>query len=296
MRTLITGATGFIGGALCREMLLAGHEVTAVVRPGSPKRAKLPAGIAVVELDLHGLAELQGGYDVFYHLAWNGSSGDARDDFNIQQTNIGYTVDAVRAAKRCGCRRFVGAGSQAEYGVVKGICTEETAPDPFTFYGAAKLAAYHMGKILAGGLGLSFVWPRIYSVYGVGENYTVISYVMDALLKGEEPALTTCENYWDFLYISDCTAALRLLGEHEDAGGIYNVSFGSPRRLREFIEIVRNVVELPGKLHFGARPSNPLRTFWLEPNTSRLRDIGFEPGIAFVAGIKMKLEELLGGL
>lgn len=294
MRTLITGATGFIGGALCREMLLAGHEVTALVRPGSPKRAKLPAGVAVVELDLHGLAELQGGYDVFYHLAWNGSSGDARDDFNIQQTNIGYTVEAVKAARRCGCFRFVGAGSQAEYGVVKGICTEETAPDPFTFYGAAKLAAYHMGKILARGLGLSFVWPRIYSVYGVGENYTVLSYVMDALLKGDEPGLTACENMWDFLYITDCAAALRLLGEHKFAEGVYNVSHGAPGRLREFIESVRKIVDRKGRLRFGAKPSDPLRTFWLEPDISRIRALGMTASIGFESGINLMLKAKAG--
>lgn len=296
MRALITGASGFIGSALCREMINAGHEVTAVIRPGSPKRVKLPAGVSVAELEFGRLADLDGRYDVFYHLAWNGSSGDARDDFYIQQTNIGYTVEAVKAARRCGCFRFVGAGSQAEYGVVKGICTEETATDPFTFYGAAKLAAYHMGKTLAGGLGLSFVWPRIYSVYGVGENYTVLSYVMGALLKGEEPGLTACENMWDFLYITDCTAALRLLGEHRSAEGVYNVSHGAPGRLREFIETARNIVDRKGRLHFGVKPSDPLRTFWLEPDTSRLNGLDFAPKMAFADGIRLKLEDLLSGL
>ena len=134
MKAVITGATGFIGTALCEEMLKNGHEVTAVIRPGSEKRKKLCFSAAlnthleVVEAaleDFKGLGDQIGKADVFYHLAWNGTSGAAREDFDIQQANIGYMANAVRAAVKCGCRKFVGAGSQAEYGVVHGIARED---------------------------------------------------------------------------------------------------------------------------------------------------------------------------
>lgn len=197
LKAVITGATGFIGTALCEEMLKNGHEVTAVIRPGSEKRKKLCFSAAlnthleVVEAaleDFKGLGDQIGKADVFYHLAWNGTSGAAREDFDIQQANIGYMANAVRAAVKCGCRKFVGAGSQAEYGVVHGIAREaETVPHPFMMYGAAKLAAYQMGQVLAKQLGIQLVWPRIYSVYGVGENPgTLVNYVIDTLRKGED--------------------------------------------------------------------------------------------------------------
>ena len=271
MRVVITGATGFIGTALCQEMLGNGHEVTAVIRPNSVKRDKIPQGVQVIELELKDIGNLTGIYDLFYHLAWNGSSGADRNDFAMQQSNISYTVEAIRAAKRCGCKKFIGAGSQAEYGVVKGICTEETTPHPFMMYGAAKLSAYYMGKIVAEQEDITFVWPRIYSIYGSGENEgTLISYLVKTLKNGEVPQLSPCENMWDFMYITDCTAVLRKLGETEETEGIYNVSAGQPRLLKEFVKDIRDVIAPDIDLNFGAREVDEKRTFWLEPDVGKM--------------------------
>ncbi len=138
-KCIVTGATGFIGTALCRELLRGGDEVFAVVRPKSARRHKLTdlqkvdsaakTRLHVVEADLGrlggALSEAQTRADVFFHLAWNGSAGAEREDFDIQQKNIAYTAEAIRAAKACGCTKFVGAGSQAEYGVVHGVASED---------------------------------------------------------------------------------------------------------------------------------------------------------------------------
>lgn len=304
MKVVITGATGFIGTALCSEMIEAGHEVTAIIRPGSLKRERLPKGVTVIELELNRLSELEGKFDLFYHLAWNGSSGDDRNDFYIQNSNIVYTVEAVKAAKRCGCNKFIGAGSQAEYGVVKGVCTEETNPKPFMLYGAAKLSAYHMAKIVAEQEGISFVWPRIYSVYGVGENPgTLISYLISTLLKGESPELTSCENMWDYIYITDCVKALRLLGEKklsDSSNYIYNISHGAPRLLKDFVKEVRDIIDPGAELKFGAKYSNAGKNYWLEPDVTKLLYEGFRPEVSFKRGITEiinhggKKDELLG--
>ena len=301
MKAVITGATGFIGTALCREMLQNGHEVVAVIRPGSKKRGKLDfpealeGGIQVIEIaldSLPNLPDLVGKADVFYHLAWNGSAGAAREDFNIQHSNIGYMADAIRAAVKCGCRKFVGAGSQAEYGVVHGMAKEEkTVPRPFMMYGAAKLAAYQMGQVLARQLGIRLVWPRIYSVYGVGENPgTLVDYVIESLKKGEAPELSPCENMWNFMYITDCVRALRMLGEREELEGIYHVASEDTRFLKGFVEEIRDVVASGGRLGLGARTSDPERTFWLEPDVGKLERIGFREDFSFRDGINEKLK------
>lgn len=287
MNVLITGATGFIGTALCKEFIDNGHNVTAVIRTNSIKKEKLPKEVNIIELSIDKLNELEGCYDLFYHLAWYGSSGSDRNDFDMQYSNIKYTAEAIISAKRCGCKKFIGAGSQAEYGVVHGLCNEDTTvPNPFMMYGAAKLASYHMGRVLAEQLGITFVWPRIYSVYGVGENEgTLISYVVKTLKDGGVPELSTCQNMWDFMYITDCVMALRLLGEKEKVEGIYNISTGKPRMLREFVNDVRNVVSAKGKIGFGVKDMDKKRTFWLEPDTSKLNNIGFKCKVGFCEGI-----------
>lgn len=304
MKTIITGATGFLGAALCKNMLEAGHEVTAVIRPDTCNRSKLDFGegygdrFHVIELEiekLEGLPDrLEAPYDVFYHLAWVGTAGTEREDFKIQYRNVGYTVQAVLTAAECGCTKFVGAGSQAEYGVVRRSAKEgETVPQPFMMYGAAKLAAYHMGSLEADKMGISFVWPRIYSIYGVGENKgTLVNYVIECLCNGVTPELSACENVWDYMYISDCTDALRILGEIKETRGIYNVSAGNPRPLRLFVEEIRDIVNIDGQLGFGIKQGNPDKTFWLEPDVGRLRELGMECKVSFSDGIKAKMKAM----
>lgn len=305
MRAIVTGYTGFIGTALCRELIDNGHDVYAIVREGSDKRSKLeniaagsqhPGRLEILEASLGELQttlidrSIEG--DVFYHLAWNGSGGADREDYHIQTTNLYYVEDAIRAAAAIGCKSFVGAGSQAEYGVVENKAMEnEVVPHPFMMYGAAKLAACEMGRILAGQLGIRFIWPRIYSVYGVGENPgTLVNYVIDSLREGRVPELSPCENMWNFLYISDCTAALRLLGESSETEGVYHIASKDTRVLRSFVEEIRDIVSPGNKLGFGARISDPDRTFILDPDISEISELGFVPKVSFSEGIKRKLE------
>lgn len=330
-RAIVTGATGFIGTALCQELLTHGYEVTAVIRPGSSKRKKLEAlqhtdcqrsvrtagnrwqgaeeltsdfaakavekksGLQIRELPLDNLSLLTDEgrcADLFYHLAWNGSSGQEREQFEMQVSNVSYTAEAIRTAKRCGCRAFIGAGSQAEYGVVRGKAVEEqTVPKPFMMYGAAKLAAYQMGKLVAEQEGVAFIWPRIYSIYGPGENSgTLVSYLVETLKKGEVPQVTECENLWDFTYIGDCVRMLRMLGESLEAKGIYNLSAGEPRPLKEFVEEIRDMVNLGIEIGFGAKKADPERTFWLQPDVTKIRKICGMCRTHFRDGIQRKAQ------
>ena len=291
MRVLITGATGFIGVALCKEMIKNGNEVTAIIRENSNKKSKLPKEVKIVELSLDKLNEFNGNYDLMYHLAWNGSSGNDRNDFDMQYSNIKYTIEAIKLAKRCNCKKFIGAGSQAEYGVVHGEAKEdETICKPFMMYGAAKLAGYQMGKLVAEQEGISFVWPRIYSVYGVGENEgTLMSYLVNTLQEGKVPELSACENMWNFMYIDDCTRALRMLGENKEAEGIYNVASSDTRLLKEFVIEVRDIINKDVSINFGAKKTNEKTTFWLEPNIDKIKKLGFELKVKLDDGIKRKI-------
>lgn len=305
MHSIVTGATGFIGTALVEQLLISGGSVTAMIRPGSDKKQKLinitdsnpqtKDRLEILEVALDDLASVHVQADVFYHLAWNGSAGDARNDFATQNSNVGYFADAIRAAKACGCKKIVGAGSQAEYGVVYGLAREEeTVPHPFMMYGAAKLAAYQMGQVLAGQLGIQLVWPRIYSVYGVGENAgTLVSYVLDCLKRGAEPQLSPCENMWNFLYITDCVKMLQTLGEHDRAEGIYHIASEDTRLLKEFVEEMRDIVAPGVSLGFGAKRSDPKRTFWLEPSVEKMKELGVYPKnlIGFGEGIRRRMNE-----
>ena len=111
-----------IGEALIEECLKHGISVCAVIRKDTARKERLPEDphLELVECSLEELETLpekvNGTFDTFYHIAW-GYTGTARNkSVRLQSKNIDYTLKAVEAAAKLGCRRFIGAGSQAEYG------------------------------------------------------------------------------------------------------------------------------------------------------------------------------------
>ena len=296
---VITGPTGAVGTALCEILAKNKVEVYAVVRPGSGRAARLGnvAGIRMVSCDaseLQSLSQKLAGVraDAFFHLAWAKTVGQGRNDMPAQIENIRYTIDAVRSAAALGCRVFLGAGSQAEYGRVDHALTPETPCFPENGYGMAKLCAGEMSREECRRLGVEYIWPRILSVYGPrdGES-SMISSVTRALLKGEKPALTAGEQIWDFLYSADAAEALYRLALSGSDGEVYPLGSGSSRPLREYIEMLRDAIDPALPLGFGEVPYGDRQVMHLEADLTALaRDTGYTPATDFAEGIRKTID------
>lgn len=271
-------------------------------RPGSGNIKNLPEheNLRVVECDLSDLRFLDGmtggRFDGFYHLGWAGSYGGGRNSAELQLLNVQYTLDALEAAKNLGCRFFLGAGSQAEYGLMEAAADENTPERPQTMYGAAKLSAGALSRVKAAQLGLFHIWVRIFSVFGpYDEPRTLIYHVIRSLLNGETPALTAATQIWDYLYADDAARALELAAQKGKNGALYCVGGGESHPLREYIERVRDIVSPGAKLGFGEIPTAPNALRFLSANISRLkRDTGFSPETPFEEGIKKTLLYIKG--
>ena len=241
---IITGPTGAIGIALIEELVQHDYMVTAVCHRGSKRIADIPTEkysekINIVECNLDeldmlpelidqsgtknaakrgNLSETQNAHTTFYHLAWSGTTGAARNDAGLQQQNVEYALKAVEAARKLGCTRFIGAGSQAEYGLnpEHRKLNADTPTDPFTEYGKAKLEAGIRTRELCERLGMDHTWVRILSVYGPYDGIqSMVMSTIDKLLHNISPQLTRGQQQWDYLYSKDAARALRLLGECE---------------------------------------------------------------------------------
>lgn len=302
-RIVVTGATSMIGVALIEECLRHDIEIYAVVRSSSGKAGRLPLNdkIHLTDCSLEDLSDLPGripgGCDTFYHIAW-GNTGEARNkSTELQSRNIFYTLQAVRAAAELGCRRFIGAGSQAEYGPMD---VEKISPDspvnPSTPYGASKLAAGHLAGMLCRELGMECIWPRIFSVYGKYEKETtMVASGLRKMLAGEPTEFTPAMQRWDYLYSRDAGRAFYLIGEKGKGGSVYCVGSGQARPLKEYIEEMAALTGA-GKPGIGAKPYPPGAVMNLCADIGTLTgDTGFIPEYTFEQGIRETIEWIKAG-
>ena len=290
-KIVVTGATSMLGVATIEECLKNDIEVVAIVHRNSKNFYRLPksAKLQVIEANLDELAALTPNFndaDTFYHFAWAATTHQGRDNVDAQEINIRHTLDAVRLAQKCGCTKFIFAGSQAEYGLSNTPLNRDTPIKPCTAYGVTKFAAGKLAEMLCKNLGITFVWCRIVSTYGINDGAnTLISYVINCYKNNVQPVLTGGEQIWDYLYADDAAYAFRLLGQ-SSTGGVYVIGSGQGRPLKNYIEIIYRLMKPSVPLVFGGKPYAENQIMFLQADISDLRrDTNFEPRTSFDDGI-----------
>lgn len=291
MKAVITGATGAIGVALINKLIQEGNEVLVITRKESKRNVNIPKNenVNIVFSALNELAglEINGGYDVFYHLAWDGTVGADRNNAKKQCDNVRYTIDAVRLAHRLGCQTFIGVGSQAEYGRVCEPLNSKTATFPENGYGMAKLCAGQLSSLEAKSLGLRHIWVRVLSVYGPYDGMqSVVMSTINKVRNGEPIECTKGEQIWDFLYSEDAANALHLLGKSNLDKKIYVLGSGEGKPLSSYIEEICNMLNAKSKPVFGAIPYSPNQVMFLQADIRELQvDVGWKPTTSFKEGV-----------
>lgn len=301
MRIVVTGATSFIGRAVVEELLEKRHQVFAAVRPDSAGRGELEAmqretggqfTVLPVDLSACGMLDrhpaLDGRADLWLHLGWEGSGSANRTNPEIQARNIGYALEALGAAARLGCTRFLFSGSQAEYGIVDGLMREDSPCHPVSEYGKDKLEVCRRAGERAAELGITYLHTRIFSVYGPGDHpWSLVSSCVDTFLKGGHMEFGACTQLWNYLYIKDAVRAITGLLLAKSPSGVYNVAGNDTRPLREFIGEIHRLCGGRGTFEYGKRPPNAEGVVSLNPDTGKLyRTANFQPRISFEEGIR----------
>ena len=288
MIAIVTGAFGFAGANLVEHLLSKNYKVYAVGRKSSSHNDRfenVPEDKLVkVFLEMEEYDQLPAYIpekaDFFFHLAWGGG----RDDFEAQMKNVHGALKAMDAAAGISSDiRFIGIGSQAEYGI-KSDCeliTEDLALDPFSAYGSCKAAAYYLLRNRAQLLGIDFIWGRIFSLIGRYEpSGRMLPDLVDKLRRGEEVKLSSCEQYWDYLDATDAAAAITALAESGVSGETYNIANGSFRLLKEYVQEVAEVVGCDKSFITYGQKASPFVS--LRPSVEKItRDTGWKPVISF---------------
>ena len=297
-KVIITGGTGSIGIALIEKLIAENITITVVCHRNSKRIERIPLSenIEIVECNLDELKlleqKLSNDYDIFYHLAWACTTGEARNNIDMQIKNVQYTIDAVEVAKNLGCKRFIGTGSQAEYGRYRGSLNAHVPTFPENGYGIAKLCAGQLSRIRCEQLGIEHIWTRILSVYGPNDGMnTMVNSLINQLLDGKKPSCSRGEQIWDYLYVKDAAKALYLLGEKGKNGKVYCVGSGQGRPLKEFIDEIKNQIDPKKEIGFGEIPYSEKQVMYLLADISDLEtDTGFYAEYSFLEGIKETIQ------
>lgn len=290
MRLFVTGAGGFLGAAVVRAAIAAGHDVCALVRRPSPRLAGVD-GVEIVTGDLTdriGIDALLHRWspDTVIHSAWAGLQRAERQSLNqFAQVEICWRL--AESAARAGASRFVGIGSQDEYGPVEGPIDEDRLPRPVSAYGAAKLAASTLSRFTTQSAAIGFAWMRLFATYGPGDSdHWLIPTLAREMRAGQRPRTTAGTQLWDYLYIDDAARGVLAAAVHPDADGVYNLSSGHAVPVRRIIETIRDAV-VPGmELVFGEVPFGPNQIMHMEGRNARLRTMtAWSPQVTLADGI-----------
>ena len=298
-RAIVTGPTGALGTALINELVDQNVEVLAFTRKESSRNDRIPKNklVTIKYCSLDDLKKISNeesiDYDVFYHLAWAGTTGQGRNDEVLQKKNIEYSLDAVDCAARFGCRKFVGIGSQAEYGRKDVPLSSLLECKPENEYGKAKLEAGIKTAEKAFASNMEHNWVRVLSVYGPNDgDQSLISFLIRKLKAHESPDLTQGEQVWDYLYSKDAARALYLIGERGMSGKTYVLGSGNSRQLKEYIIEIRDLISPETPLNFGAKQYADKQVMYLKADISELhKDTGWLPQYSFINGIREMIDE-----
>jgi nucleoside-diphosphate-sugar epimerase len=269
MRTLVTGASGYIGRSLVSALERRGLPVIAVRRADADLRDPIAARVLI---DAHRP-------EVVVHAAWEATPGIYWTSPDNAAWAAG-TVALAEAARAAGARRFVGVGSCAEYDWSTGDCDEYvTAEAPTTPYGQAKLLAAH--SVLSRSTDtFAVAWARVFFLFGGHEHPArLVPSVAQAILDDRDALCTHGEQLRDFLHVDEVGDAIAALVV-SPVTGVVNIASGEAHRVREVIEGLASRLGGRDRVRLGARATTePAR---LVTRAARLRDdVGWAPTWTF---------------
>lgn len=292
---IITGATGFIGRWLLSDLIKNNIDITVLVRDKDKIQSCYRDKIKIYESEYFDYDKLEiqlKEYDVFFHLAWSGTASEDKDKIDIQLKNIDIALASLTLAKKLKCKKFIATGTVAEYAFCEQIMDFSQRQTPGDVYSAVKTSVYYLLKVLTKKADIGFIWAVLPSTYGEGRNNNnIITYTIVKLLNGEYPLYGSLEQLWDFLYVKEVARALRLIGERGISGKIYGIGSGQYRKLKDYIYMIRDLIDPSLKLGIGELPEMSKKAFSSCVGIYDLiRDTNFKVEIGFEDGIKNTIE------
>lgn len=259
---LLTGATGFVGRQVLRNLLKKQIAVRAIVRKNKEIffKDKNPKIELITTNDLFKesvdwWAEQCKGIDTIIHVAWYVEPKKYLQSVKNIDCLKG-SLNLAKGAIKSGIRRFIAIGTCFEYDLCAGDLSTKATLKPLTLYAKSKVRLYKLLSRLLPAKSIEFSWCRLFYLYGEGEDERkLVAYLHKNLSKNEAVELTSGKEIRDFLDVSEAGRMIVDLAISKQLGPI-NICSGIPVTIRQLAEKIADEYGRSDLLKFGAKPDN----------------------------------------
>lgn len=299
-KVVVTGATGFIGGQLCRALLEKGIQVYGVGR-NKERLEKLGQNpnFHAVYLEFEDYVQMcnvimEKNFDIFFHMAYYGVNGESKSDYYVQLKNIEISCKVVEIASELGCKRILFAGSVDEYEAYFNPDAPFILPSHSRIYGLSKFTAENIGKVIALNLGIEYVGVILSLTYGEGNKTNILpNTVIRKSYIGEPISLITGGNFFDMIYIEEAVQGILAAAFYGKNLESYFVGHQELQTFRKIVERMCEVIGSNSELRFGEYKDPDYIMDYRIINRSKLfKDTGYQCKANFAESL-LKTKEWL---
>jgi nucleoside-diphosphate-sugar epimerase len=284
MKVLLTGASGFVGRYVAKELEQQGIEYVSLQR-------NMVREARAIQMDLLGTLELEALFQQvkpthLVHVAWYAEHGKHWDsELNLQW--VLATKRLVEAFCFSGGQHVVVTGTCAEYDWSHGYCVEEVTPlKPKSLYGICKDTTRRVIELVVEKHGVSMAWARVFFPYGLGEaSQRLIPSLFKVFNKEIIPFGVNANSYRDLLHVEDAARAVVTCAQSQFTGAL-NICSGIPVRISEVVDAVARINNSDPELILKLIPENPEANNFLVGENKRLRSLGWKQEIILDKGLK----------
>jgi nucleoside-diphosphate-sugar epimerase len=284
LRVLVTGATGFLGSRLSERLLAGGAQVHAVSRRIGSLQHK---AVHWTHLDLADSAATAAAIaairpEVVFHLAGEVTGGrDVDVVLPVFRNTLYGTVNILTAMAGHGRGRIVLAGSLEEAGI------GDVGTPPSSPYAVAKWAGTAYAAMFHALWASQIVTLRISMAYGPGQHdrRKLVPYVINSLLQGRAPRLTSGTRRVDWVYVDDVIEAFLAAAASPVASGVMDIGSGSSTSISDVVGMIQRLLKVDIEPDFGALPDRPYDRDRLADLTNAGTQLGWKPAVELAEGL-----------